>query len=94
MPLYRIKAPNGLTYQIEGPEGASQEDVESAVLAQHPDAGKPFKEAGFSIGDTATSFAQSLVGSAKATLQGFGAEAPGVETLGNLQKGLGQLYTP
>ena len=94
MPLYRIKAPNGLTYQIEGPEGASQEDVESAVLAQHPDAGKPFKEAGASFGDTATSFAQSLVGTAKSTLQGFGAETPGVETLGNLQKGLGQLYTP
>ena len=85
MPLYRIKAPNGLTYQIEGPEGASQAEVESAVLAQHPDAGKPFKEAGFSVGDTATSGLQSAIGSAKSTLQGFGAEAPGVGTLGNLQ---------
>lgn len=94
MPLYRIKAPNGLTYQIEGPEGASQEEVAMAVMAQNPDAGKPFKEAGFSFGDTAVAGLQSAIGSAKSTLQGFGAEAPGVETLGNLQKGLGQLYTP
>jgi len=94
MPLYRIKAPNGLTYQIEGPEGASQEEVAMAVMAQNPDAGKPFKEAGASFGDTAVAGLQSAIGSAKSTLQGFGAEAPGVETLGNLQKGLAQLYTP
>jgi hypothetical protein len=94
MPIYRIQAPNGLTYQIEGPEGASQEDVAMAVLAQNPEAGKPFKEASASFGDTAVAGLQSAVGSAKSTLQGFGAEAPGVETLGNLQKGLGQLYTP
>ena len=55
---------------------------------------KPIKEASASFGDTATSFAQSAVGAAKSTLQGFGAEAPGVETLSNLQKSLGQLYTP
>jgi len=94
MPLYRIKAPNGLTYQIEGPEGASQEEVAMAVMAQNPDAGKPFKEAGASFGDTAVAGLQSAIGSAKSTLQGFGAEAPGVETLSNLQKGIGQLYTP
>lgn len=41
MPLYRITAPNGQTYQIEGPEGASDADVAQAVLAQHPDAGSP-----------------------------------------------------
>ena len=94
MPLYRIKAPNGLTYQIEGPEGASQEEVAMAVMAKNPDAGKPFKEAGFSLADTGVAALQSAVGATKSTLQGFGAEAPGVETLSNLQKGLGQLYSP
>jgi hypothetical protein len=94
MTIYRIQAPNGLTYEIEGPEGASKEDVAMAVMAKNPDAGKPFKEAGASFGDTAVAGLQSAVGTAKSTLQGFGAEAPGVETLGNLQKGLAQLYTP
>jgi hypothetical protein len=94
MTIYRIQAPNGLTYEIEGPEGATKEEVAMAVMAKSPESAKPFKEAGFSFGDTAVAGLQSAVGSAKSTLQGFGAEAPGVETLSNLQKGLGQLYTP
>lgn len=39
MPLYRITAPNGQTYQIEGPPGASDAEVAQAVLAQNPEAG-------------------------------------------------------
>ena len=46
MPLYRITAPNGLTYEIEGPDGASDADVAQAVMAQHPEAGQPRKESG------------------------------------------------
>ena len=34
MPLYKIKSPEGVTYQIEGPDGASQEDVIAAVQSQ------------------------------------------------------------
>lgn len=44
MPLYRITAPNGRTYQIEGPEGASDADVARAVMSQFPDAGTPAPE--------------------------------------------------
>jgi len=94
MTIYRIQAPNGLTYEIEGPEGATKEEVAMAVMAKSPESAKPFKEASASFGDTGVAALQSVVGTAKSTLQGFGAEAPGVETLGNLQKGLGQLYTP
>lgn len=36
---YQIKAPNGKTYQIDGPAGASDEDVRAQVLRQYPDAG-------------------------------------------------------
>lgn len=39
MPLYRITAPNGRTYQIEGPAGASDADVAQAVMSQYPEAG-------------------------------------------------------
>ena len=39
MPTYQIKAPDGKTYRIEGPPGASQQDVVAAVLRANPTAG-------------------------------------------------------
>jgi hypothetical protein len=38
---YAIEAPNGQTYKIDGPAGATQEQVQAEVLKQHPDAIKP-----------------------------------------------------
>ena len=38
MTIYRITAPNGRTYQIEGPPGASDAQVAQAVIAQNPEA--------------------------------------------------------
>ena len=38
MPTYSITAPNGKTYSIEGPDGASQQDVMTEVLRQNPEA--------------------------------------------------------
>lgn len=41
MAKYSIKAPDGFTYDIEGPEGATDDEVIGAVLAEHPYAGYP-----------------------------------------------------
>lgn len=41
MPVYRIKAPDGKTYRIEGPAGATQEQVQQAIIAQHPELAGP-----------------------------------------------------
>jgi hypothetical protein len=38
MATYAIKAPNGQTYQVAGPDGATDEQVRAEVLRQHPDA--------------------------------------------------------
>lgn len=40
MPTYSIKAPDGNTYEIEGPAGASDERVRTEVMRQHPNSGK------------------------------------------------------
>lgn len=45
MPTYSISAPNGKTYQIDGPAGASQEQVQQEVLRQFPEAGGKAKPA-------------------------------------------------
>jgi len=41
MPVYKIKAPDGNTYSINGPEGATDEQVRQKVLEQHPTAANP-----------------------------------------------------
>jgi hypothetical protein len=41
MPNYEIKAPDGNTYSIQGPDGATDEQVRQKVLEQHPNAANP-----------------------------------------------------
>jgi hypothetical protein len=43
MPTYSITAPNGKTYSIEGPAGATQDDVIRQILARDPEAGTPMQ---------------------------------------------------
>jgi hypothetical protein len=41
MTLYSITAPNGVTYETEGPPNATPEQVKAVILRAHPEAGKP-----------------------------------------------------
>ena len=67
MPIYSIQAPNGRTYDIEGPEGASQQDVISAVLAQHPDAAET-KQKETGLAGSAARGAEQLLSSSRTGL--------------------------
>ena len=40
MPTYEMKAPNGRTYRIVGPAGATNAQVKAKILAQFPESGK------------------------------------------------------
>ncbi len=43
MPTYKMRAPNGRVYQIQGPPNATDEQVRAAILRQFPEAGRPPK---------------------------------------------------
>jgi hypothetical protein len=45
MPTYTVRAPNGKTYKITGPAGATNAQLERAVLEAYPDARGPAKKA-------------------------------------------------
>ena len=60
MTTYRISAPDGKTYQIEGPEGATQDQVKAEVIRQNPQlsdaAPTPAPSRGAAMGDTSLRF--------------------------------------
>ena len=94
MPIYRITAPNGIAYQIEGPPGASDAEVADAVMAQYPESGRPAKQAPFSLADTGLSALQGLSGAAQGVASAFGADNAAAKELGNITKYYGSLMTP
>lgn len=81
MAIYRVTAPDGHTYRIEGPENASEADVIRAVQAQYPYAQYNTEElkkqpgAPTTLGDIGRSGLASLAGSAGAIASAFGAES-------------------
>lgn len=79
MPLYEITAPNGKRYRIEGPEGASREDVARAVLAQNPDAATPAPEPtmGGYVQESLKAIPRGFVGGLESAALGAAALLPG-----------------
>jgi hypothetical protein len=69
LPTYTIKAPNGRTYSIQGPAGATDAQVRAKVLEQYPEAGKP---AGGPTGyDAALSDARKRAGATPGLVRSF-----------------------
>lgn len=50
MATYSITAPNGQSYTIDGPEGASDTDVQAEVLRQYPEAAQVIAPRGLDVG--------------------------------------------
>jgi hypothetical protein len=81
VPTYQISAPNGQTYRIDGPPGASDTQVQAEVLKQHPEAGTPKSSTPKAIGGggrSALSYAKGLGQSALRAAGGAATSAVGV----------------
>jgi len=92
MPVYNVQAPNGRIYHVEGPEGASQQDIFNFVLAQDPSAGKAPKPATGIMG----AFGAGLEQGIGETARGLG-EATGIQSLinyGREKAAAAQSYQP
>jgi len=80
MATYRVDAPDGHTYRIEGPENANEADIIRAVQAQYPYAQSSTAElkqqprAPLTMGDVGRGGLASLTGSLGAIASSFGAE--------------------
>lgn len=53
MPTYKMKAPDGNEYQIDGPAGATDDQVREQILKQHPNAGTAPSKSLLEKGDSA-----------------------------------------
>ena len=67
MPIYRITAPNGQTYRIEGPPGATDAEVADAVMAQYPESGQATKQS--TIGSELVGGAKRVISSGRTGLE-------------------------
>lgn len=100
MPLYEIKAPDGRTYEIEGPVGATQRQVEAEVLRQFPMAGKTTQEleaaprAPSTIKDIGLATGQGLAGGIQSLTNLFGVDNAASKALGNVQQSAFEALSP
>ena len=62
MKIYKFKAPDGNTYRIEGPEGATQTELYQVLYEQHPEALMPPKQIGMGFESFALLIALGIVG--------------------------------
>jgi hypothetical protein len=93
MPIYSVQGPDGRIYDVEGPAGASEEQILSVVRRQYLMAPAPAPEKkGSALGDIARSFGLGAVGATGAITSAAGADNAAARALGrtgeSLQEGL------
>ena len=70
MAKYRVDTPSGVAYEVEGPEGASENDLIRVVMAQYPESVKPAKPStNRTVGESFTDLGASLAAGTGKALQ-------------------------
>lgn len=90
MPKYAVAVENS-KYEVEAPD---EQTAWNWAVYTHQNQPKAQPPAPFSLADVGLTGAAAVAGAGKSVLQAFGPEAPGVETLGGIQKSLLEMRTP
>lgn len=90
MPKYAV-AVEGAQYEVDAPD---EQTAWNWAVYTHQNQPKAQPPAPFSLADVGLTGAAAVAGAGKSVLQAFGPEAPGVETLGGIQKSLLEMRTP
>lgn len=89
MPIYSVQGPDGRIYDVEGPAGASEEQILGAVRRQFLTAPAPAPaKKGSGLGDIARSFGLGAVGSTGALASAAGADNEAARALGRAGESL------
>jgi hypothetical protein len=89
MPIYSVQGPDGRIYDVEGPAGASEEQILGAVRRQILMAPAPAPEKkGSGLGDIARSFGLGAVGATGAIASAAGADNAAARALGRAGESL------
>lgn len=88
MPIYSVQGPDGRIYDVEGPAGASEQQILAAVRRQLLLTPAQPQAKGSGLGDIARSFGMGAVGAAGAVASAFGADNAVARTLGEVGESL------
>jgi len=95
MPLYQITGPDGKIYEIEGPEGATREEVISAIQYRIRETEKPpEKQSGLrQLADVPLKTSAGVVSGVRFLADAFGADNPVSKNLREMEDYIAELYS-
>ena len=76
MPLYRITSPEGQTYEIDGPDGATQEEIVAQIKSQIASAQPKEQSQLRQVADVPLKIGAGVVGGVRMVTDAFGANNP------------------
>lgn len=94
MPLYRITSPEGQTYEIDGPDGATQEEIvaqiKSQIASAQPKEAIPLAR---QVADVPLKVGAGVVGGVRMVTDAFGANNPVSQNLKGMEGYISDLFS-